>query len=203
MYLSDKISTQICNNLLKHEIIEKDNYPYYQYSFDFVMDLLLFHASLIILGILLNAPFLSLLYIATLSPIKMVSGGAHAGNRISCSFISYTVFLLTILSVQHQVFLLKSYAAAILYATSAILIFLLTPVDSKNKRIPESKRKSYKKRCLILLSCLSLLFVFFVRRGCPRSFSLMSLCVFTILLNQILGIIINYIDDRKDKACFS
>ena len=45
MYISNKFSHHICDKLLEQEIIQANTYPYYQYSFDYVLDLILFHSS--------------------------------------------------------------------------------------------------------------------------------------------------------------
>lgn len=139
MHTTDKISQSLCEKLIKHEIITKEISAYYQYSFDFLLDFIIFHSSLIILGSFLGAPILSILFILTLTPIKMLAGGAHAWNRVSCSIISYSVFISTILSIQHKVILLKPISAIVLYLISIVLIILFTPVDCKNKRIPQNK----------------------------------------------------------------
>lgn len=199
MYITDKTSQILCNKLIKHEIISKETSAYYQYAFDFVLDLIIFNASLILLGTLLGAPFLSILYILTLTPLKMLVGGAHAWNRISCSVISYSVFTSTILLIQHNIILLEPVSAIYLYLISTALIILFTPVDCKNKRIPQSQRILYKKRCLIICCLLSCAFTYFVIYDCLPSISLMVLCVIIVLVNQMIGITVNQFQNRKNE----
>ena len=198
MYITDKLSNSLCDKLMKHEIITKETFVYYQYSFDFVLDLFTFNISLIVLGFLLGVPFLSVLYILTLTPLKMLAGGAHAWSRVSCSIISYSVFLFTILLIQYQVILLKPISAIIIYISSIALIIFFTPVDCKNKRIPRNKRMLFKKRCFVICFFLSVVFTYFVIYDCSDFMSLMTVCVTIIFINQVIGGIINKLHSRKE-----
>ena len=198
MYISDKISSCLCKKLLKKKVITDNTYSCYQYSFDFVLDLIIFHVSIIVLGNLLKSPFLSFLYIMTMTPIKMLSGGAHAKTRTSCSLISYMIFASTILTIQHQIIFFNPTTAIVIYLSNAILILILTPVDTKNKRIPTAKRNNYKKNCGMILSFITIFFFFFIVNQLSKPFSLITLCVIIILINQIIGILINVFEHRKD-----
>lgn len=57
MFISNKISTLISKKLIQQNIITKSDLPYYQYSLDFTLELLIFNSSLIIIGLLLGTPF--------------------------------------------------------------------------------------------------------------------------------------------------
>lgn len=198
MYITEKLSTRICQELTKQEIISSEISVYYQYAFDFVFDLIIFNGSLIVLGAILNAPLLALLYVLILTSLKMLSGGAHAGSRLSCSAISYTVFLSTILLIKHQILVLSPAASIPSFLLSVILILLFAPVDCKSKRIAKDERTQYKCRCFIFVCILSPLFMFFIINGHYKYFSLMTICVIIIVVNQIIGIIINNIGKRKE-----
>lgn len=191
MYISNKLSHHICDKLLEQEIIQANAYPYYQYSFDYVLDLILFHCSLLIIGFCLHAPFLSLLYILTLSPLKMFSGGAHADTRISCSVISYTIFLTGILITKHHLFSLYPNISIFIFLTISFAIFLLSPVECKNKKISPNRKRTYKKRCGSVLCIQIFAFLYFIKKNHTDCFSLMTFCVIIILINQIIGMIKN------------
>lgn len=191
MYISNKFSHHICDKLLEQEIIQANTYPYYQYSFDYVLDLILFHCSLLIIGFCLHAPFLSLLYILTLTPLKMFSGGAQADTQISCSVISYAIFLIGILITKHHLFALHAPISIFVFVTFSFIIFLLSPIDCKNKKIPFEQKRTYKIRCGFILCLQFFAFSYFIKRNQIDCFSLMTFCVIIILINQIIGMIKN------------
>ena len=199
MYISDKLSHHICDKLLEQEIIQTNAYPYYQYSFDYVLDLILFHCSLLIIGFFLHAPFLSLLYILTLTPLKMFSGGAHADTRISCSVISYTIFLTGILITKYHLFSLYPNISIFIFVTISFTIFLLSPVECENKKISPNRKRTYKKRCGSVLCIQFFAFLYFIKKNHTDCFSLMTFCVIIILINQIIGMIINSTHRKGEK----
>lgn len=167
MYISDKLSHHICDKLLEQEIIQTNTYPYYQYSFDYVLDLILFHCSLLIIGFFLHAPFLSLLYILTLSPLKMFS-----------LYPNISIFI---------------------FVTISFAIFLLSPVECKNKKISPNRKRTYKKQCGSVLCVQIFAFLYFIKKNHTDCFSLMTFCVIIILINQIIGMIINSTHRKGEK----
>lgn len=198
MYISDKLSTAICNTLLQQRMITDNEFPYYQYSLDFVLDLFIFNGSLIALSTIFNCSILGIIYVLTLTPLKMLSGGAHAWNRISCSIISYAIFIISLLTIKNNLIRFRSITAILLFFFCVSVITIISPVDCKTKRIPPDKRGYYKKRCGILSLLLALLFIFFVKQNFVPYFSMMTICVIITVTNQILGLFINLLN-RKVK----
>lgn len=91
----------------------------------------------------------------------MLAGGAHAWSHISCSILSYSIFLFSIISIKYEWLIFKPFTATALYCINVLLIIFFTPVDCKAKRITSEKKFYYKKRCVFLISILSIIFLFF------------------------------------------
>ena len=123
--------------------------------------------------------------------MKMFSGGAHADTQISCSVISYAIFLIGILITKHHLFALHAPISIFVFVTFSFIIFLLSPIDCKNKKIPFEQKRTYKIRCGFILCLQFFAFSYFIKRNQIDCFSLMTFCVIIILINQIIGMIKN------------
>lgn len=200
MYITEKMSTTICSSLCSYKIIPKEEYAFYHYSFDFVLDIIVFNFSLLLIGFFISMPFPALLYILTMNIPKMFAGGAHAGSRIQCSIISYVVFLFSMLSAKYFADIISKPIICVLFVLCSFAVIMLAPVDTPAKRIPVAKRKSYQKRCLICFVFLFALFCFLAIKNRTNDFFLMTICVIIILANQWIGLLSNRILERTHKC---
>lgn len=144
MYITCQISRKICTVLTDNHIISPEENKFYLYCFDFVLDNILFNASIFLIGVLLNVPLQSALYLITMIPVKMFAGGAHASSRMKCSMVSFSVFLMIL-------FLTGQFAATtpqgmihLIFFLSIFLILYMAPVGTVTlvqfKQAPENRR---------------------------------------------------------------
>lgn len=161
MYIAYQTSRKLCTILVDNHIIPPENSKYYLYCFEFVFDNILFNAFLFLLGILLTVPLQAVVYIITIVPIKMFAGGISTG-------LIHLVFFLSL----------------------ALTVFM-APVDTRNKRIPADQRRQYKKKCF--LCCLFVIAIYAVLQYYKyrECYFLTAICMMTVTLNQITGILIN------------
>jgi hypothetical protein len=73
----------------------------------------------------------------------------------------------------------------------SLLLLILAPVDCKTKRIPKEKRGYYKKRLFLLLVVFGIILSFYLYKNQHNFFSLLTLCIIIIVINEIIGILIN------------
>ncbi len=191
MYIAYQTSRKLCTILVDNHIIPPENSKYYLYCFEFVFDNILFNAFLFLLGILLTVPLQAVVYIITIVPIKMFAGGAHAGSRIKCSAISLTVFLLILYMTNLFAGGISTGLIHLVFFLSLALTVFMAPVDTRNKRIPADQCRQYKKKCF--LCCLFVIAIYAVLQYYKyrECYFLTAICMMTVTLNQITGILIN------------
>ena len=188
MVLSNICSKHLTKILYENGKIQPEFREAYQYSIDLAMDFVLFHGSLILLG-LLTGHFLSVcIYIITMTPLKTLAGGAHAKTPLMCSIISYSVFFLTIYAVPTiRISSELSFVAIILLG---ILIFTHAPVNHPNKQFSENQRKRIRNVLLIYLitgSIINLILLIFQ----SEDLLIIALCCYLITyFNQMIGLIL-------------
>lgn len=199
MNISHYISHKLCNYMVKNNIIDSEKIEFYLYCYDFVFDLIIFNASILIIGCILHVPVLALLYIITITPTKMMAGGAHASSRETCSFISYFTAIMALLVIKIPVIYIPNQFLFIAFTCSIISIVILTPIDTPNRRLDVSKKSILKKYCIMYCLFLFILFILLYFLYFKQGVFLMTICVIIIAINQYIGIITNKLSG--DKAC--
>lgn len=189
MKLSVYLSKNLASFMSEHEIIEQNQKELYAYCFDFVLDMLVFHISILLVGFLLEEPLSAFIYLLAMTPTKMLAGGAHANSQTACSIISYTVALGCILSTAHipQSVMIAWQEQWLVFVSCSIIIALSAPVDHPNKRLDTIKRKHAKKNCIIYLLFLALVYICFYLHHCMKYCTLMTVCMIIIVINQYIG----------------
>lgn len=188
--LAQKLSYLLCKYLRKKQIINSSDFDCYVYSFDFVFDLLLFVLSLLIISLFFSTVTPTIVFILTLTPLRMLAGGVHASSRLICSIVSYITYFICILILKTISFT-PPFLLLPLGVFFSLCIIFFAPVDTANKRIREHAiRLKYKKRCILTFIFLTPIFVlsFFFWQN---TFYIMLFCYIIVLTSQIIGLINN------------
>lgn len=198
MRISNQLSTNLTSLMSEQNIIPKDQKELYAYCFDFVLDILFFNISILLIGFIFKEPFLAVLYIITMTPTKMMAGGAHANSPEACSAISYMIAISSILCAANMP--LSSISTQIelpVFFACVISITTLAPVDTPNKKFDTIKHNRLKKNCLLYSCILAVIYLALFHLGYTKYYSIMTICVMIIAVNQYIGIYINLHEKRN------
>ena len=188
MIISNYVSKRIVNILSTQNIIESEETIFYEYCFDFTLDILLFSTNIFLFGAFIEMPIQSLVIIFTLMPTKMLAGGAHANSIHICSLISYfVVFIIFYLTKLPSAIPLEY--NIIFNIIISIAIMIMAPVDHPNKRFSPEKKKKIKLMCAAYIMVINAIYVLVLYFNYYMYLKPMTLCLITIAINQIIGII--------------
>ena len=187
MKITETLSVKITDIFIDNHVLPFQQRAAYIYCFDFCFDLFLYNLSLLILGIFFHHGWLALVYVFTMSPLKMLAG-MHASSRGICDIISYLTFCIGIICHDLSVNPCNPDISSLLvFPVLLIAIIIRCPVDTKSHRLTQKKKRRLK--CLtaiysIMLLSLYLIFFNFFRFD---SIQIMFFCVIVIWINQLLG----------------
>ena len=197
MVISEIASKRLTNTLVQHQKIDPHYFQEYKYCFEITIDFLLYHLILLGIGLLIDRFLLTCIYIISLTPVKLLSGGAHAHHQITCSLISFSMFMIFIFLA--PILSLSTCHCILIYSIASSGIIILTPVDHPNKKFAPDKRKKMKILQLLYLTFLIILSVIFYFLDQLVYLNMISLCLTTIFINQLIGLII-YRKDLKNES---
>lgn len=193
MKLTYSLSEKVTTLFVAHQIIPAQSKNIYLYCFDLVF----YNLSLLLIGCFFHEPFLALLYIFTMTPLKMLAGGMHAKSRSMCDVISYlTYFLCLLYSIRMPFHVIWSKAEFIIFCIALILIIHFAPVDTSGKRLDALKKQRLKRITMLYSAVLFLTFILLRQFADKRYTSLMMICTVIIVANQLIGFLV--IKRRKE-----
>ncbi len=156
--LSEKIAVFLFNN--------NDKYPIDVYVYGIELTLSSLAGMLVVLFMGLISGFLieSIIFMISLSIIRIYSGGYHARSYLRCNLVLIISYVLVLAYYKYHLnnFIEQTYLiASLLFVFLIITLIIFAPVRSESKSI--SKRGSFKLKLIsIVLSCIEfLIFILF------------------------------------------
>lgn len=185
MILSEKLGRKISYTLASNNVIEPELCDAYSYCLSFAFDTFLFNISIIIAGGITHNLLLSITFILTLVPLKMLAGGAHAASPFSCTIISYAVPIFCIAGSR----LLPMIPCFNLIGclASGIGISILAPVSHPNKTYSSENELKAKKLCVLIVIALYIFMIFMLLFDKSNYANMITLCMLIVFINQLAG----------------
>ena len=159
MVSSQFLSKKLTDSLIKSDIIDKKSLDIYTYCFEYIFDIIIFHGSLLVIGLLTNSFIISLFYIFSFTPLRMFAGGAHTNTRLKCSIVSYLCYIIMLLLVTYIPITSQPYYLFFIYVPLIFFILKLAPVFPCNKKSTEKKKKTMHKFCFYDIIILSVFYI--------------------------------------------
>lgn len=181
---------------LRKKIIEEEDIELYIYGLRQGAIMLLNILTTLALGCLLGMAWESMAYLFTYAPIRTYAGGFHAKTPLRCYLTSVILIIAVLLIIKYVVW--TSFLCYAGLAAGSLLIYLLAPVEDKNKPFTPKEEVYFRKKARVLLVIEILLGVVFS----ALDFFILSACIVmslnTLALMLILGKIKNNILEKRE-----
>lgn len=150
-YLSEKIAKR----LIKTNTISQEDRELYEYAAScFLISFFPLVLSFAI-GCLLRIPIESIVIILPFITIRKFSGGMHAGSPRLCFVLScICMFILLVLAKTISM----NYIILGLFVCCAILLIILSPIDSESKQLSVNEKKVFHRIAVIIVLCYVAIF---------------------------------------------
>lgn len=139
-----RLSKNITAFFISRDLIEDKEREVVQYGAEIIISTLIGFGVILGAGACLGDFQFAVVYLFFIVPIRMCVGGYHAKTYFSCNLIFLLFFLAGILlniKLEDTGYNIVS----IINLCSSILIFYTAPIENKNKRISEGKKRAFKK----------------------------------------------------------
>ncbi|MCM1285695.1 MAG: accessory gene regulator B family protein [Acetobacter sp.] len=185
---AEKITTTFINK----KIIKSEDREIYNYCFETTIVTLISYISLFVLSIIFNEFICSTIFLITFAILRKICGGYHADNYIKCTIMSLASYLFMILIIKKFSIIFSN--IILISIIGLIIIFLLSPMQDKNKPFTEKQNKRFKIISKSLAAILIILFMtlrlcnsqnFFINKYCFSFCYGIDLVAFSLLISKI------------------
>lgn len=178
-----KISAKMADYLFIKSAISKEDREIYSYGFFILLSRIMFFIISATVGLIFHLLPESIVFFVFFSLIRAYAGGIHASTELRCTFFTSAAIFVCVFGIKLSVKHNADYLLLALLILSAILIFLLSPLDTQEKPLAERERKRFKK-----LSCVFAAVIVFAASVLYlldlKSFSFS--CVFAMIFESVL-----------------
>lgn len=145
----DRVVEIAVNSLIKNDLLQKSEIELYRFGIKRILLFCINVITTIIIGIICNMLWQSVIFSIAYIPLRRYAGGYHAKTPQKC----YLLSVLLILGVLTFICgIPKNELLIIIIALAAgIIVFVNSPVESKNKELSEKEREAFKRYSRIIL----------------------------------------------------
>ncbi|MDF2611656.1 MAG: putative processing-secretion protein [Lachnospiraceae bacterium] len=143
------VTKKITDSLINNGVITYQDKDLYTYGLKQGFLMILNIITAILIGILFGMVWQSLVFLLAYIPLRTYAGGYHAKTQLRCYLFSIVIMSAALLGI--KLIPLTSFICLIITLISGGVIFLLAPVEDRNKPLDQTERKVFKSRTGIIL----------------------------------------------------
>lgn len=186
-----RASTYVVDILEQQNRFSAEDKEIYRYGIQQGLNITLNILTTIIIGALCDMIFPSILFLLCYMPLRSFCGGYHTKTHLRCYI--YSVLMITSILLIAKYFTFNIFVYEFLVLVSLVVIFLLAPVEDKNKVLDSDEKRVFRKRAYIIATLEVLIYHIFLMIRFTNGCKVLSIALFSLSILMIIGQIKNYI----------
>lgn len=168
------------------------NYEVYEYAVFIVLSELMHLVTVIILGLIFNLLFESMVFYGTFIIIRKFAGGYHAKTPLRCYIFSVATSVASLVMIKLLLMQSNETIPLILLALellSIAIISFLAPIDNENKPLNDREKKVYKvvsilASVVMLIGSIILVYFNLLSIAIPIAFGVF-MCAVVLIMRKV------------------
>ena len=195
-----ELSEHITQKLVEYQAIQSEERELYRYGIQQVFNIICNLITIVVIGLLLNKVWESLIFTTAYIPLRSYAGGYHAKTPKRCYLFSCMMIIAVLLAM--KILSLGSFICSCLAVTGSICILIFAPVGTANKPLDDKEKWVYRKKTRWILLFEILFFVLATVSNLTTLSMTLSFSLFVSGGMVVLGIVSNYISaiSKNDKS---
>ena len=182
-----QISEKLTQYVIRSGAVPPESYSIYQYGFQVGLELFCSFMTCCVVAIILNMILEFVIFTAIFMMLRTYAGGVHLERFSSCLMCSVGVQTL-ILSI-NDLLKVSLFVSWTLILICSILVIKNAPVESENKKLSLSERKSLKRITKKVVFSVIFFTIICCLLGTDRIVFLIALVFIAVLISQYIGLI--------------
>ena len=182
-----KLSQRATQRLLSKKIIEEGDTEIYQYGLEQLLTSIIDLLTLLFIGQITGMLLQGIVFVLSFMLLRKYAGGYHATSPLKC-FLLTNLVILGALSVM-KYFRMSIFVYLGFFFASSIIVFIFSPVESKNKGLDEIEKNIYRRKTLLTWFIELLLLILMLIANCLGFAKCIIMGVAMVGVSQLLGYI--------------
>ncbi|NYB75002.1 accessory gene regulator B family protein [Sedimentibacter hydroxybenzoicus DSM 7310] len=137
------------NLMVQNEIISSEDREIYAYGLRQGFILFINILTTLLIGFVFNKTTETIVFLAAYIPLRIYTGGYHARTQIGCYVFSIVMIISVLLAIEFIPW--TNFICITISIVSALIIYILSPVEDMNKPLDAAEVKVYGKKARIIL----------------------------------------------------
>lgn len=159
------------------------------------LNMLLNIITALFMGMLFGEVFRAFLFMFSYIPLRSYAGGYHAKAPLRCYLLSLIMLIIVLSGMKYLPVSDLVYYAVL--AGAVLIVFLLSPVEDKNKPLDETEHKVYKKRAVLVAASEVVIGIVFKLIGLDNLFAAVVYSFAALSIMLVAGKIKNCFEVNK------
>ena len=144
-------------SMLEKGIIKEEDIPIYRYGIENGIILIFNMLTAFVIGILTGRLVEILVFLLSYITLRSYSGGFHLDNKIACYISSNLILMIPACASEMGYAFVRTWNEPVkvieiaFVICSAVIIFSLSPMDSKQRKLDTAEKKHFKFRARLIL----------------------------------------------------
>lgn len=183
-----RISGSIINSAIDKKIIKNDERDEMIYGLNTFLTVIVNILSSLFIGFLFHMVAEVILFILVYKSLRKYVGGSHASTAWLCYISSCVTYVIVLICIMY--YPLSNTVTTIAVCISAIVLWILAPVEAPKKPLDEIEQKIFKQRSRI--SIIVCVFVFLILHYIPNQYTyyysnVAAISIYAVTLFAIIG----------------
>jgi len=190
--MKNTVSARITDSLVSAGAVPSEDKALYEYGIRMGILMVINVATALLIGLLLDMLWQSIVFLIAYNPVRSYAGGYHASSQLNCYLISIPMILAVLFGIKLVPW--NDYISMIVLLGAAIMIEILAPVEDSHKPLRGQEKAVYKRKARLysgLIAGAAIVLWFLDMKQISLSI-IMALVVAAVML--ILGAIKNKIN---------
>lgn len=179
-----RVSDRIAERFVEKKAILSEEKELYRFGIQQGLSIVLNIITTFVIGLAFQMVIESFLFLIIYIPLRSYAGGIHAKTANRCYIFSSLMIIAVLSAIKFFPFgnLICSYLSVI----SGIIIFLLAPVETENKRLDDMERIVYRRRARLILGVeiiIQLLLSLLLSKKFVMCFSCAFVCLAVVMIS--------------------
>lgn len=180
-----KLYEKITDKLIANSIITCEDKEIYVYGFEQSFLMLLNIMTTIVVGLIFNVLWQSIVFLLAYIPLRSYAGGYHARTQLRCYLLSIAIMVTFALMIKYISW--NELSIMLLTLISCGVILMLAPIADNNKPLDSEEIKVYRNRTRIILLFEVFIICVFVNLGIREVSAYIMLSVLLLSIMLLLG----------------
>lgn len=154
-----KFSAKLTKKLFDKELLTNEDCDLYEYAFFLIGSYVFFFVASVVMGFLVKIPVEAITFFLSFSLIRNFAGGIHADTEAKCTFFTMLSIAVSLIAIKILIYYRLFIVSIFSMILSTLIIVIMSPVDTENKRLNKRERNLYRKKTIVLTIAIVAIFI--------------------------------------------